>query len=328
VRCSRRVVGAASKFQPKGISAAHCHHESDGPPLKSFLYDDVEGDAAAAARYERCAAQTIRALEHVTSTFSELDLNNRVAIIVPDADFRHQLAQPLARQLSTVYPDRFEMLDAAQASRLCIRTGGNASSRWSGGREKIIMDEVSQLDGTEFLIVICVGLDTQMAASGEASERDSESAAAFAESRSRLYRGVTRAHMLALAVNSFVPGGWLEYLTTVRLKADTRFDPKAARMSKEQQERLDDERKRQQEQHAEAEAFIKQAKETEGGALLSAEETAFIKQKILAALRAARRPAQDLDAVFKEARSVCWPQQQQLDRIPQVRKRLFVTVLH
>ena len=140
---------------------------------------------------------------------------------------------------------------------------------------------------------------------------DEASEVAFTESRSRLYRGITRAHMLALVVNEFVADGWLAYLTTVKLKEDERFDAEEmARMSREQQARLDAENKRQQESQATAEAFI------EGRSLkteLSGDEFAFVHKKILAAVD---RQVEDLEGVLATAKTVEWPRQQQLDRIP------------
>ena len=59
------------------------------------------------------------------------------------------------------------------------------------------------MDGLERLIVICVGLDESMG---------SEDANAL-EARSLLYRAVTRAHMMVLVVNEFVPDGWFAFLS-------------------------------------------------------------------------------------------------------------------
>ena len=42
VRCSKRIVQAASSFQLGGHASklhTQCQHDSDGPPLKSFLFD-------------------------------------------------------------------------------------------------------------------------------------------------------------------------------------------------------------------------------------------------------------------------------------------------
>eukprot|EP00750_Incisomonas_marina_P029011 INCI7023.7.p1 GENE.INCI7023.7~~INCI7023.7.p1 ORF type:complete len:1090 (+),score=157.85 INCI7023.7:1929-5198(+) len=44
------------------------------------------------------------------------------------------------------------------------------------------------------------------------------------QTRSRLYRAVTRAHLMVVIVNHFVKGGWLEFLGHVRLTSDEAFD--------------------------------------------------------------------------------------------------------
>merc|ERR1712091_252728 len=47
------------------------------------------------------------------------------------------------------------------------------------------------------------------------------------ETRSSLYRAVTRAHLMVVVVNEFLRGGWLEFLGSVRLKEE-RFDARDA----------------------------------------------------------------------------------------------------
>lgn len=42
--------------------------------------------------------------------------------------------------------------------------------------------------------------------------------------RSLLYRAMTRAHLVVVVVNEFVAGGWLEFLGSVRLREEERFD--------------------------------------------------------------------------------------------------------
>ena len=47
VRSSKRVVAGAMKFQLKGEDEellTRCHHDSEGPPLKSFLFSLSEGE--------------------------------------------------------------------------------------------------------------------------------------------------------------------------------------------------------------------------------------------------------------------------------------------
>ena len=72
------------------------------------------------------------------------------------------------------------------------------------------VDAIDNLDGLERLVVICCGLD-----------------AVKDETRSSLYRAVTRAHLMVVVVNEFLRGGWLEFLGSVRLK-DERFDARDA----------------------------------------------------------------------------------------------------
>ena len=67
------------------------------------------------------------------------------------------------------------------------------------------------MDGLERLLVVCVGLD---APAGPQT----------LEARSMLYRAITRAHMMVLVVNEFVPSGWLSFLTGVTLGEDRKLD--------------------------------------------------------------------------------------------------------
>ena len=59
-------------------------------------------------------------------------------------------------------------------------------------------------EGLEQLVVVCVGLDAPI-------RRHLEDL----QTRSRLYRGLTRAQLLAIVVNERVQGGWLEFLGMV-----------------------------------------------------------------------------------------------------------------
>ena len=75
---------------------------------------------------------------------------------------------------------------------------------------------MQQFDGLERLIVVAIGLDAKI-----------DHSEGTLETRSRLYRALTRAHMMALVVNEKLRGGWLEFLGSVRLKED-RFDARDA----------------------------------------------------------------------------------------------------
>eukprot|EP01047_Picozoa_sp_COSAG01_P033072 COSAG01_NODE_2418_length_7734_cov_8.527570_5_plen_385_part_01 len=228
VRCSKRVISAAMKFQLQKktlLDDVPCHHASDGPPLKSFIFDVADGSD----RYETYASQTLQAVRSVQAKFDGLNLHNRLAIVVPDSEFRAQLLLPLERQLEEAYPQQFELVDAATASRQCFLGGINASS----DKQVVTMDAIAQVDGMEWLIVACVGLDSAKQATGTGTS-DME----FAETRSRLYRGVTRAHMMVLAVNEYIKDGWLAFLTTVRLVEHKKFNAKKTLAAAEQDFKL------------------------------------------------------------------------------------------
>ena len=62
-----------------------CHHGSDGPPLKSYLFD-VHDEALRFAMY---AERTVLALGDTLAAFPGLRLHGRLAILVPDAKFRN-----------------------------------------------------------------------------------------------------------------------------------------------------------------------------------------------------------------------------------------------
>ena len=69
VRCSKRIVQAAATFQlgEKKIDT-QCHHESIGPPLKSFLFD-LDAGASEEVRYKAYAGKVLEAWPRSCATF-------------------------------------------------------------------------------------------------------------------------------------------------------------------------------------------------------------------------------------------------------------------
>eukprot|EP01047_Picozoa_sp_COSAG01_P035256 COSAG01_NODE_2693_length_7243_cov_4.778695_1_plen_1576_part_00 len=249
VRNSKRIVAASLKFQlsegqEKNLS--RCAHDSEGPPLKSFLFDiDYQHE-----RYQAYATKTVRAVRDVTDTFDGLNLHDRLAIIVPDADFAEQLRPELSRELEAEFADtrRFKLVTAAEASAVCsFGRGARKVSALDHGSELVVFDEMEQLDGLERLICICVGLD---------AAADLEQTGTLVV-RSMLYRAMTRAHMLVLVVNEFIAGGWFEYLTTVKLKDDQKFDAEQVRREAQSADAKVAEAQRQRREHeAQADAAL------------------------------------------------------------------------
>ena len=283
IRCSKRIVAGAMAFQLGGEEKllTKCHHESTGPPLKAFLFDvpstqrAVQGGAQGGAdcgpsadlgpeAYAAYADQTLRALEHVMATFPGLRLHRRLAIVVPDEEFRLRLRTALRVTLAARFPTWQPRLVTASASVAdvsdvagCTEHGGVGAGGVTGndegeggdddggddggdddgdggegeGRDVIILESVGLMDGLEQLIVLAVGLDSvirdaadlQAGGTMGGGEEDGRER----ETRSKLYRAVTRAQLMVVVVNEYLQGGWLEFLGHVRLSSDQGFDSQA-----------------------------------------------------------------------------------------------------
>ena len=178
VRSSKRIVQGAMAFQlGENKTSTESHHGSSGPPLKSFLFDVVDGDD----RFECYAKQTVSAIKSILTTFPGLDLHDRVALVVPDDEFKRDLGPVLSRMLPAELSG-FRLSSATDASAFVLGRGARThNQRW------LVFDTMAQMDGLERLIVIAVGLDAAINDDGGDD---------VLETRSRLYRAVTRAHMM------------------------------------------------------------------------------------------------------------------------------------
>ena len=222
VRSSKRIITAANDFSLCGTKekVPTCHHASEGPPLQTFLFDMQQEDEP--RRDELYAEQTIAALQSVVTQFERLPLHDRLAIIVPDEGMRARLQEKLKARLAAAFPSRsFELVDAQRASRTYKK--GVGSSEW------LVLDTIENMDGLERLIVIAVGLDSSIPENSEAAaDGDVLRTRSTLQTRSHLYRALTRAHMLVCVVNETLPRGWLAYLTRLKLSKDGAFDEASA----------------------------------------------------------------------------------------------------
>jgi hypothetical protein len=81
-----------------------CHHGSDGPPLKAFIFNKEQGDSGQEEEQRRSlqyAQETASALSHVMTTFPHLSLFDRVAIVVPDEPFLQHFQVSLQQVLDS-----------------------------------------------------------------------------------------------------------------------------------------------------------------------------------------------------------------------------------
>jgi hypothetical protein len=222
VRSSKRIITAANDFSLCGTKekVPTCHHASEGPPLQTFLFDMQQKDEP--RRDELYAEQTIAALQSVVTQFERLPLHDRLAIIVLDEGMRARLQEKLKARLTAAFPSRsFELVDAQRASR--------SYQKGVGSREWLVLDTIENMDGLERLMVIAVGLDSPIPENAEAAaEGDELRTRSTLQTRSHLYRALTRAHMLVCVVNETLPRGWLAYLTRLKLSKDGAFDEASA----------------------------------------------------------------------------------------------------
>jgi hypothetical protein len=209
VRSTKRIVAGAAAFQLEAGRKAETstHSASAGPPLVARIFTTSEGDDAG----ETYAREVVEALAAIRRQLVDLeDLDDRVAVVGPDEAFIEKLREPLARALGG-----FELVDAATASAVLPR--GETEARAADAKQLLVVDSVDNMDGLERLVVICVGLDQVI-----------DRGAGVLETRSRLYRAMTRAQLAVAVVNEALPGGWLEFLGRVELD-DKMFDDAAER---------------------------------------------------------------------------------------------------
>ncbi|CAE7244678.1 unnamed protein product [Symbiodinium sp. CCMP2592] len=199
VRSTKRIVAGAATFQLNTQrDTAVSSLGSDGPPLKTFLFDPVGQDL-----FKVYAEHIIKALWHVAKTFPDVSLHGRVAMLVPNSVILDKIKHVLQKDLNREFPHRSLRLVSFEESLSCLPERLLGRSK-QVQQENIVLDTVENADGLEQLVVICVDLDAPV-------ERNLEDL----QTRSRLYRGLTRAQLLAIVVNARVKGGWLEFLGMV-----------------------------------------------------------------------------------------------------------------
>ena len=206
VRSTRQIVLGAKSFRSQ--TGAVTSIGTDGPPLKSFLFDgsDAKGE------FELYAQHVADAIAHVADAYPNISLHQRLALLVPDQEFLVQLKTALAPVLKSKLPDRhlqfISFKESLRSLPELFRTlcGQPVTVQKPEQRsEHLVLDTVSVTDGLEKLIVICVGLDAPI----RRGARD-------LVTRANLYKGISRAQLMAIVVNKRVQNGWFDFLTNIR----------------------------------------------------------------------------------------------------------------
>ena len=266
VRSTKRIVSGAAAFQlgqdAQAADTATVVNSlgTDGLPLKTYIF------RKAALRddelFMEYAKYVVQAVCHVVQTFAGIHFHRRLAILVPNDLFLSKFEAHLKHDLSQWFPRRHFQLVSFKESLRFLPERLQRSSSQDLQEERLVFDTVDAADGLEQMIVVCVGLD---APSG--GEED-------LKTRAKLYKGITRAQLLAIVVNEHIPGGWLEFLGAVNYEhgqlraeeATPQSSVVAAKINVEAQRRAQSESPKKQRVEVEPEAV--RVEHVEAGSLL------------------------------------------------------------
>eukprot|EP00438_Fugacium_kawagutii_P019377 Skav207917 [mRNA] locus=scaffold190:397906:399510:- [translate_table: standard] len=205
VRSTKRVMLGANAFRMEDGDTISCLGTT-GPPLKSFLFDAKDDQEI----FHQFAAHTTKALWHIMCTYPSIRIDQHVALLVPDMNFHNDFKPYLLKAFTQEFAQSGQVrLITFEESLRFIPSADQRSS----GEDKLIFDCDENAKGLEMLFIICIGLDTKIAGDGDNA------------TRARLYHALTRAQLQALVVDRVIRGGWLEYLTTLKLKDDHFREP-------------------------------------------------------------------------------------------------------
>jgi hypothetical protein len=166
--------------------------------------------------YSMYASKAIEAIDALCINYRNLPLHNRLAIILPDKDFRDKLMPYLSGAL----------LKSDNYSKFKLKSAQEVSGVILGGINpddddicSILFDYVDEMDGLERLIVICIGLDKNICEDGD-----------IGDTRCVLYRAMSRALMQVTVINHIITGGWFAHLTKLKpVEKDVQFDQEKAK---------------------------------------------------------------------------------------------------
>jgi hypothetical protein len=223
VRCTERLMTGAKVYQllEGETNNTRCVHGVVGPPISSFLFqipkEAFVGSDEFFMVYANKTAQAIT--EKIRGRFPNLSLDNRLAILIPDEQFKDGLRPHLQQCLERMTAlGAFELIDAVTAS--CVINRSRNIKPKKTDKQRIVYDSIGAFDGLERLIVVVVGMD-------RAHSADSHDGL---EVRSQIYRALTRAHMLVCIVNEHVKGGWMEFLGVVSFDSKCDLQAEAKRI--------------------------------------------------------------------------------------------------
>lgn len=138
-----------------------CRLESLTMAISSFC---VPGYIATMAGYVR---HTINAIYSIIEKYPSLNFHRRLALIVPNKIFLHQFQRILTDGLQKAFHTRPFVLKSCEES-LCFLPHYFCPSAGAETSEVLILDEIANLGGLEYLFVVSIGLDEKI----EETEKD------------------------------------------------------------------------------------------------------------------------------------------------------------
>jgi hypothetical protein len=209
---------ALDSFAPMSATLAST---SDQPPnaCGTYILDHETGGSGGTAYY--CAANGLYLYERSSGSWcvgkTHGDKSCKAYESPKGWSFYLNKTWTLRSDVMLTFARRFELELVNAATASAVLTRGETAARDTDDKGWLVLDSVDNMDGLERLVVICVGLDQVI-----------DRGAGVLETRSRLYRAMTRAQLAVAVVNEVLPGGWLEFLGHVELSADD-FDDAAER---------------------------------------------------------------------------------------------------
>ncbi|CAJ1407420.1 unnamed protein product [Effrenium voratum] len=212
VRSTKRIVAGAAAFEYAGQQEVNSLG-TDGPALKTYIFEAKDETGL----YTQYANYTSDAITYVIQSYSELWLQGRLALLLPDAGFLEGFRPVLQEVLQERFASRNLCLVSFEDSMGHLHLPEQLEAALLA-REEIVLDTVHNAKGLERMIVICIGLDE--AITGSAGD---------AKVRAGLYQGISRAQLMAIVVNRFLPEGWLAFLRLLRYQDMRKFEAAALR---------------------------------------------------------------------------------------------------
>eukprot|EP00438_Fugacium_kawagutii_P001616 Skav204370 [mRNA] locus=scaffold866:161073:167523:+ [translate_table: standard] len=204
VRSTKRIVLGAAAFQVSE-GERNSSSSSEGPPLRSYIFEAKE---KAFPPYQDYSTHVVIAMWDLIRAYPGLSFHQSLALIVPDDSFRDEFQPILQEALEKEISSKRFRLVTFEESLSSVLLG--VEDEPTENIECIVVDSMNNARGLEQLFVMAIGMDAEIDSPGTSD----------LDTRANLYQSITRAQLMAMVVNHFVPGGWLEHLTLLELRED------------------------------------------------------------------------------------------------------------